>query len=92
MDKRRVGTILGFISLVPVIISIGDVYMRKRPFSEVYWDIAIYSVLSIIGIALAIGSWIMAKRIIPLIIGLLANVFVLVCVFLLLFAVRISEQ
>ncbi|MED3803484.1 hypothetical protein P4562_16275 [Lysinibacillus xylanilyticus] len=77
---------------MPVIISIIDVYVRKRPISNVYWDITIYSVLSIIGIALAIGSWVTKRRKIPLIIGLLANIFVLACTFLLLFAMGMSEQ
>ncbi|WP_397538472.1 hypothetical protein [Rummeliibacillus pycnus] len=94
MDKRRVGIVLGFTSLVPVIISIIDFYVRKRPISEVYWDITIYTVLSIIGIALAICSWVLAKRrtLIIGIIGLLANVFVLACTFLLLLAMGISEK
>ncbi|WP_245890204.1 hypothetical protein [Rummeliibacillus pycnus] len=92
MDKRRVGIILGFTFLVPVIISIIDFYVKKRPISDAYWDITIYSVLSIIGIELAIGSWVMTKRSIPLIIGLLANVFVLPCAFLLLLAMGISEK
>lgn len=92
MDKRRVGDILGFTSLAPVIISIIAFYALRGPNADAYLGITIFSVLSIIGIALAIASWVMSKRSVPLIIGLLGNAFVLTCAFLLLFAMGIGEQ
>ncbi|MGG0655465.1 hypothetical protein [Rummeliibacillus pycnus] len=92
MDKRRVGNILGFTSLVPVIISIIAFYALRGPNFDVYLGITIFSVLSIIGISLAIISWVMSKRHIPFIIGLLGNAFILICAFLLQLAMGIGEQ
>ena len=92
MDKRKVGNILGVTSLLPVIISIIVFYALRGPNADIYFGITIFNILSIIGISLAIISWVMSKRLIPLFIGLLGNVFVLACTFLLLLAMGIGEQ
>lgn len=92
MDKRRVGNILGVASLIPVIISIITFYALRGPNADAFLGITIFSILSIIGISLAILSWVMSKRRIPLIVGLLGNAFVLTCAFLLQLAMGISEQ
>ncbi|WP_397539201.1 hypothetical protein [Rummeliibacillus pycnus] len=92
MDKRKVGNILGVTSLLPVIISIIVFYALRGPNADAYFGITIFSTLSIIGIFLAILSWVMSKQRIPLIIGLLGNAFVLASAFLLLLAMGIGEQ
>lgn len=91
LDKRKVGNILGASSLLPVVISVIVFFALRGPNVDIYLVIMIFSVLSIVGVALAILSWVMSKRCIPLIIGLLGNVLVLGCTYLLLLAMGISE-
>ncbi|NEU32117.1 hypothetical protein GN156_15285 [bacterium LRH843] len=63
----------------------------RGPNVDIYFGIIIFGILSVFGILLAVFSWMMSKRLILFIIGLLGNGFVLVCAFLLLFAMGISE-
>ena len=91
MDKRKVGSILGITSILPAIISIIIFFTTRGPNADIYLGITIYGTLSVIGILLAIFSWLISKRIILLIIGLVGNGFVLACTFLLLLAMGISE-
>lgn len=91
MDKKKSGSLLGITSILTAIISIIIFYIHRGPNADIYFDITIYGILSIVGILLAIFSWLMSKRPILLIIGLLGNGFVFVCVFLLLLAMGISE-
>ncbi|MFJ8261231.1 hypothetical protein ACIQ4I_04615 [Rummeliibacillus sp. NPDC094406] len=91
MDKRKVGSILGVLSVLSAIISIIIFYTTRGPNVDIYFLIEIFSILSIIGFLFAIFSWLMSKRIIFLIIGVIGNGFVLVCTFFLLLAMGISE-
>ncbi|WP_150285054.1 hypothetical protein [Rummeliibacillus sp. TYF-LIM-RU47] len=93
MDKKSVGKILSFTSLVPVIVSIIIFFKLRGPDADIYMGITIFSVLSITGITLAIVSWILSKKSIPFsIVGLLGNAFVLIGAFLLILAMGISPQ
>ena len=91
LDMRKVGSILGVTSLIPVIICFVIFYTLRGPNADIYFFVYIFSILSIIGILLAIFSWVISKRLILLIIGLLGNGFVLVCAFFLLLAMGIGE-
>ena len=95
LNKSKVGTILGILSILPVIVSIIFFYTERGPNADIYLGITIYSVLSIIGIILAaISSWMSKGRISKLLIGLIgliANLAVLVFAFLLLLAMGIGE-
>lgn len=91
MDKQKLGNILGISSLLPVMISVIIFYTQRGPNVDIYFIINFYSILSVIGIVLAIISWWLSKRLIPLFIGLIGNVFVLGVAFFLLLAMGISE-
>jgi hypothetical protein len=81
---------LGFSSILAVIISIIIFFILRGPNADIYFGSTIFSSLSIIGILLAILSWLMSKRLKLLIVGLLGNGVVLVFAFLLLLAMGIS--
>lgn len=89
--NKKIGSIFGFMSLLPVIISIIIFYTERGPNADIYFFINTGGILGIIGILFAVFSWLMSKRLLLPIIGLLGNGFVLVCVFLLLLAMGISE-
>lgn len=91
MDKQKLGNVLGISSLLPVMISVIIFYTQRGPNIDIYFIINLYSILSVIGIVLAILSWWLSKRLIPLFIGLIGNVFVLGVAFFLLLAMGISE-
>ena len=95
MNKSKVGTTLGFLSVLSVIVSIIFFYTVRGPNADIYFGITIFSVLSIIGIILAVISlWMSKGRIRKLLIGmvgLIANIAVLVFAFLLLLAMGIGE-
>ena len=95
MNKSKVGTTLGFLSVLSVIISIIFFYIVRGPNADIYFGITVFSVLSIIGIILAVISlWMSKGRIRKLLIGtvgLIANIAVLVFAFLLLLAMGIGE-
>ncbi|MBD8031966.1 hypothetical protein H9632_02715 [Solibacillus sp. Sa1YVA6] len=95
LNKSKVTTILGILSILPVIVSIIFFYTERGPNADIYLLITIYSILSIIGIILAvISSWMSKGRISKLLIGLIgliANLAVLFFAFLLLLAMGISE-
>lgn len=78
-------------SLLPVIISIIIFFTERGPSADIYFLINTGGTLGIIGVLFAVFSWLMSKRLFLPIIGLLGNGFVLVCVFLLLLAMGISE-
>lgn len=78
-------------SLLPVIISFIIFYTKRGPNADIYFFINAGGILAIVGVSFAVFSWLMSKRLFLPIIGLLANGFVLVCVFLLLLAMGISE-
>ena len=92
LDKKKIGSILGAMSLLPVIISIIIFYTQRGPNADIYFFINSFSILTVIGLLFAIFSWVVSKRLILLIGGLLGNGFVLACVFLLLLAMGISES
>ncbi|WP_339176347.1 hypothetical protein MKY51_07830 [Solibacillus sp. FSL R5-0691] len=95
MEKAKVGMILGIFSMLPVIISVIYFYSVRGPNSEIHRTIAVLTILSIIGLITAgITSWILKGRLSRLVIGLIgiiANLAVLVVAFLLLLAMGISE-
>lgn len=95
MEKAKVGMILGIFSMLPVIISVIYFYSVRGPNSDIYRTIAVLTILSIIGLITAgITSWILKGRLSRLVIGLIgiiANLAVLVVAFLLLLAMGISE-
>ncbi|SES44914.1 hypothetical protein [Psychrobacillus sp. OK032] len=91
MDKRKVGNILGFTSIIPVITSVIVFYTQRGPNADIYFIINIFVALSILGIFLAIFSWLFTKRLILFFIAFIGNIFVLAAAFLLLLAMGISE-
>ena len=95
MNKSKAGTTLGVLSILSVIVSIIFFYIVRGPNSDIYFAIAIFSGLSIIGIILAVMSlWMSKGRISKLLIGLvglIANLAVLAFAFLLLLAMGIGE-
>ncbi|GAE37208.1 hypothetical protein [Halalkalibacter akibai] len=92
MNNRKAGSILGVTSIVSMILSIVIFYMQRGPNADIQLGILVFSILSIIGIFLAVISWLMSKRLVFLVIGLLGNGAVLAYAFLLLLAVGISES
>lgn len=95
LNKSKLGAILGVLSIVPVIVSIIFFYTERGPNADIYLFITIFGILSIIGIILAgKSSWISKGRISKLligIVGIIANLAVLVFAFLLLLAMGIGE-
>mgnify|MGYP006368902437 CR=1 FL=1 len=95
LNKSKLGPILGMLSILPVIISIIYFYMERGPNADIYLVITIYSILSIIGLILAALSIWMTKRhfskLLIGLVGLIANLAVLVIAFLLLLALGIGE-
>ena len=95
LNKSKLGTILGMLSILPVIISIIYFYMERGPNADIYLVITIYSILSIIGLILAaLSIWMTKRHISKLLIGLvglIANLAVLAFAFLLLLAMGIGE-
>jgi len=91
LSKRNVGFLLGGLSILTAIMSAIFFYVRRGPNTDIYFVVLIYSILSVIGILLAILSWLASKRLILPIIGLLANGLVLGAAFLLLLAMGMSE-
>jgi len=92
LNNRKAGSILGVTSIVSMILSIVIFYMQRGPNADIQLGILVFSILSIIGIFLAVISWLMSKRLVFLVIGLLGNGAVLAYAFLLLLAVGISES
>lgn len=90
-DKGRLGNLLGVSSIFPVLLSIIIFFVLRGPNTDIYFGVTIYTVLSFIGLILAIISVIMAKKRSIGVIGIVANIGVLVCAFLLLLAMGISE-
>jgi uncharacterized membrane protein HdeD (DUF308 family) len=95
LNKSKVGTTLGFLSILPAIVSVIFYYTERGPNADIYLIINISGVLSIIGIILSVISlWMSKGRISKLLIGLIgliANLVILVLAFLLLLAMGISE-
>ncbi|MGE7951807.1 hypothetical protein [Lysinibacillus xylanilyticus] len=91
MNKRKVGDILGFISILLVIVSIVVFYIQRGPNVDIYFLINTYGILSILGILFAIFSWLMSKKLIVTIIGLIGNGIILAFAYLLLLAMGIGE-
>lgn len=91
-DKSKMGKFLGITSLVPAIISIVVFFALRGPNADIYFIIKICIVLSIFGISLAVASSMMSKRFFSGLLGLIVNLLVLVCAFLLLLAMGISES
>ena len=98
MNKRKVGTTLGILSIFPVIISIIFFFTTRGPNADIYAMINIFTVLSLLGIALSILSFIYVwlskeqkKHSLMGSVGLIANSLVLVYAFFLLLAMGIGE-
>ncbi|MFJ3389287.1 hypothetical protein [Lysinibacillus sp. NPDC086135] len=91
MAKKKVGDILSVSSLVPVIISVIFFYIKRGPDFDIYFGIALFSILSIIGIIFAVVSLVLSKKHIFGWIGLITNVLVLVYAYLLQLAMGIGE-
>lgn len=95
MDKSKLGTTLGILSILSVIVSTIFFYTERGPNADIYFGITVFSVLSVIGIILGIVSLWMAKghrsKLLIGSVGVMANVAVLVVAFLLLLAMGISE-
>jgi len=91
LDKRNLGIIFGVTSILTVLISIVIFYIQRGPNADINFGITVFIILSIFGISFAIFSWLMSKRLILLIVGLLGNGAVLAFTFLLLVAMGISE-
>lgn len=95
MNKSKTGTILGVLSILPVLVSVIVFLILRGPNANAYLIITIFGILSIIGIVLAaISAWMSKRHISKLIIGLVgltANIAVLAVAYLLLLAMGISE-
>ena len=91
MEKKKVGNIIGFGSILSVIISIIFFYIERGPNANIYFIIIVFTILSVIGVLFAILSWKMSKHLLILIIGLIGNGIVLVTTYFLLLAMGISE-
>ena len=90
LNKSKVSTILGVLSILPVIASIIFFNIPRGPNTDIYLIIITFTILSIIGFILSVISLFMSissKRIRKLLIGLVGltlNVLVLFFTFLLL--------
>ena len=91
-QKRKIGIILGIASILAAITSVIVFYVTRGPNVNVYNQIKIFSILSILGIIFAVCSLGMSKIKSIGIIAVIANVFVLGCTFLLLLAMGIGEE
>ncbi|MEB2282459.1 hypothetical protein LAV73_21170 [Lysinibacillus xylanilyticus] len=91
MAKKKVGDILSVSSLVFMIINVIFFYMKRGPDFDIYFGIALFSILSIIGIIFAVVSLVLSKKHIFSWISLITNVLVLVFAFLLQLAMGIGE-
>ena len=91
MDKGKLGNFLGVSSIFPVLLSMIIFFVLRGPNADIYFNVTIYTVLSIIGLILAIVSAIIAKKRSIGVIGIITNIGVLICAFLLLLAMGISE-
>ncbi|MFC5557927.1 hypothetical protein ACFPN4_02150 [Ureibacillus thermophilus] len=91
MNKNKVGNILGINSILPAIVSMIVFFILSGPDADGYLIVIIFSLLSIIGVFMAVIGLIFDKRRITAFIGLVANLIVLVCTFLLFLAMRIGE-
>ena len=95
LDKSKLGTALGILYILSVIVSTIFFYIERGPNADIYFAIIVFSVLSVIGIILGVMSLWMAKghKSKSLIgsVGVIANVAVLVVAYLLLLAMGISE-
>ncbi|HWK23100.1 MAG TPA: hypothetical protein VNS08_08725 [Ureibacillus sp.] len=92
LKKGKIGIIFGITSILAAVISFIVFYTTRGPNTDVYPKIIIFSILSILGILLAVFSWVMSKYKSLGIIGLIANVFILVSTYLLLLAMGIGEE
>ena len=90
LNKSKISTILGVLSILPVIVSIIFFNIPRGPNTDIYLIIITFNILSIIGFILSVISLFMSissKRIRKLLIGLVGltlNVLVLFFTFLLL--------
>ena len=95
LDKSKLGTALGILSILSVLVSTIFFYIERGPNADIYLGITVFSVLSVIGIILGVVSLWMVKghKIKSLIgsVGVIANVAVLAVAYLLLLAMGISE-
>ena len=96
LNKSKTGVILGALSLLPVLVSITAFILLRGPNAKPSPGIPIFLISSIIGILLGSTSlWLTKPNKIKLfigIIGVIANVFILACAFLLLLAYGIGED
>ena len=97
LNKSKMSTILGALSILPVIVSSIAFFALRGPNADVYLIINIFGISSIIGIILAVISIFMSistrliRKLLFGLVGLSANVFVLFLAFLLLLAMGIGE-
>ncbi|MGE7661331.1 hypothetical protein ACQKL6_06370 [Peribacillus sp. NPDC097197] len=95
MEKFKKGIILGALSIVPVVISIMIFFATSGPNANPVPKVYFIITLSIIGIILAGTSIRLTKqnamRLLIGGIGVIANLFILVCILLLLFAFGMGE-
>lgn len=93
--KKNIGIILGVLSIVPVIVSIITFYTLRGPNVGPNPGIPIFITLSIAGVLIGIVSFRLSypnkMKLLIGIISVLANLFILVCAFLLLLAYGMSE-
>lgn len=64
MDKKKVGNIIGFGSMLTVLISIILFYIEKGSNADIYFIIIAFSILLVIGVLSAIISLKMSKHLI----------------------------
>jgi hypothetical protein len=88
-NKEKTGIIMGIASMLTMLISI-TIFLFRGPNADMHIDAAIFITLALIGILLAIFSWIKSRLLAFLILGLLGNVVVMAFGILLLIAVGIS--
>lgn len=93
MNKKIVGNTLAIGSLVALVANIIVFFVMRGPNANTFLGLTIFGSLSIIGIALAVGSYLITKRnILVSLFGLLGNTFVLGGAFLLLISTGLGEM
>lgn len=92
MNKsKKAGFTFGVLSALTAILSFILFLITRGPNADISFMILIFSILSILGILLAVLSWFLSKRLVFPMIGLLGNGVVLIFTFFLLLAMGISE-
>lgn len=87
LNKRKAGIYVGILSIAIVIVNIMIFFIVRGPNVDLYALVLTYTILSVIGIILAITSFVISRRILLLAFAIIGNGFVLVISYFLAIAV-----